>query len=130
MSTILLVEDTEDTRISLRRLLEIDGYDVQTAADGEAGLLLATRIRPDIVVTDFMMPQMDGLSLVLRLRNNPITADTGIILISAFTEDKETIFSSSADIYLQKPFDYDQLAEAIETLSEARFGLKTAGARH
>jgi len=76
------------------------------------------------------MPQLDGLSLVLRLRNNPITADTGIILISAFTEDKETILSSSADIYLQKPFDYDQLAEAIETLAEARFGLKTAGARH
>ena len=129
MSSILLIEDNEDTRIVLRRMLEIDGYDVQTASDGEAGLLLARRINPDIIITDFMMPRMDGLDLVFRLRNDPVTADAGIILMSAFTEDKETISSSGADIYLQKPFDYGQLAEAIEALEEARFGLKTANSR-
>jgi len=72
MSSILLIEDNEDTRIALRRLLEIDGHDVQTAADGEAGYLLATRTRPEIIVTDFMMPRLDGLSLIERLRNDLI----------------------------------------------------------
>ena len=129
MSSILLIEDNEDTRIALRRLLEIDGYDVQTAADGEAGYLLANRTRPDIVITDFMMPRLDGLSLIARLRNDPNLSDTQVILISAFCKDKETILSAGADICLQKPFDYDQLVESIEALEEARFGLKRVNAR-
>ena|SRR5258708_216112 len=130
MSSILLIEDNEDTRIALRRLLEIDGYEVHAAADGEAGYLLAIRTRPDIIVTDFMMPRLDGLSLIVKLRNDPNLSDTQVILISAFCKDKETILTDGADIYLQKPFDYDQLAEAIEVLEEARFGLKTVNARN
>ncbi len=130
MSRILLIEDNEDTRIALRRLLEIDCHEVMAAADGEAGYLLATRYKPDIIITDFMMPRMDGLSLVTRLRNDPIIGDTGVILISAFCKDKETILAAGADVYLQKPFDYDQLAELIEVLEEARYGLKRVNARN
>ena len=130
MSRILLIEDNEDTRIALRRLLEIDSHEVMAAADGEAGYLIATRFKPDIIITDFMMPRLDGLSLVTRLRNDPVIADTSVILISAFCKDKETILAAGADVYLQKPFDYDQLAEAIETLEEANYGLKKAVSQH
>jgi CheY-like chemotaxis protein len=130
MSSILLIEDNEDTRIALRRLLEIDSHEVWTAADGEAGYVFANRYKPDIVITDYMMPRMDGLSLIARIQNNSSLSDTQIILISAFCKDKETILAAGADICLQKPFDYDQLAEAIEVLEDARYELKTVNARN
>src|SRR5258706_13837666 len=101
MSNILLIEDNEDTRIALRRLLETDSHEVMAAADGEAGYLLATRFKPDIIVTDFMMPRLDGVNLTVRVRNDPHITDTGIILMSAVSQDNGTILAAGADVHLQ-----------------------------
>jgi len=83
-ATILLVEDEADAGELLRDLLELEGYRVLLAYDGAQGLALAVAERPDLVVTDVMMPRMDGLELIERLRRNPDTRRTPIVVLSAF----------------------------------------------
>jgi CheY-like chemotaxis protein len=128
MSSILLIEDNADMQLALRGLLEADSHHVYTASDGETGFSIAIQRTPDIIITDYMMPLLDGVNLASRLRGNPSTASIGIILISAFDLEREQILSSRADIHLQKPFDYNQLADAIKRLEEMEVGLAKSAA--
>lgn len=85
-TTVLIVEDEPDLGELLRELLELQGYRALLAYDGVEGVALAVAERPDVVVTDVMMPRMDGLELIERLRRNPDSRTTPVIVMSAFDD--------------------------------------------
>jgi len=112
---ILVVDDEEDTRTLLRTLLESEGYGVETAADGKAALEHIQAARPDLILLDVMMPQMDGLEVCDHLRFDPATRDVPIIFLTAkhdpVTQSRASILDAYA--YLEKPFSPDALLAEI-----------------
>ncbi len=101
MGTVLIVDDESSVRFLLRIAFEAAGNEVIEAAHGVAALERARSKRPDLVVTDFMMPVMNGGELVARLRANPETAGIPIVMVTASAVG-DTV---AADAVLAKPFD-------------------------
>ena len=112
--TILVVDDDPDIARFVEVNLRSAGYDVAVAGDGEEALERAGEIRPDLVLLDVMMPRIDGFEVAQRLRKNPQTANTSIIMLTAkaLSADKVTGLQSGADDYIIKPFDPDRAAGA------------------
>jgi signal transduction histidine kinase len=113
---ILVVEDNVDMRQYLANLLSKD-YDVRTAADGTAGLEEATRSPPDLVLSDILMPGLDGVALVRALRSDPKTAAVPAILLTARAGEDAALegLGSGADDYIVKPFSSRELRARIHT---------------
>ena len=121
--TILVVDDDPDIARFVEVNLRSAGYDVTVAADGEEALEKASDIRPDLVLLDVMMPRIDGFEVAQRLRKNPQTANTSIIMLTAkaLSADKVTGLQSGADDYIIKPFDpIELLARVKGTLRRAK----------
>jgi len=114
-SKILLADDNADMRDYIRRLLS-GSYIVQTVADGVAALTAIEKNPPDLVLTDVMMPGMDGFELLRSLRSNPATQDIPIILLSARAGEEARIegLAAGADDYLIKPFSARELLARVE----------------
>ncbi|MEG4089574.1 ATP-binding protein [Microcoleus sp. Pol12B4] len=114
-SNILLADDNADMRDYIRRLLS-GSYIVQTVADGVAALTAIEKNPPDLVLTDVMMPGMDGFELLRSLRSNPATQDIPIILLSARAGEEARIegLAAGADDYLIKPFSARELLARVE----------------
>ncbi|MEG4959734.1 MULTISPECIES: ATP-binding protein [unclassified Microcoleus] len=114
-SKIVLVDDNADMRDYIRRLLS-GSYIVQTVADGVAALTAIEKNPPDLVLTDVMMPGMDGFELLRSLRSNPATQDIPIILLSARAGEEARIegLAAGADDYLIKPFSARELLARVE----------------
>jgi PAS domain S-box-containing protein len=114
-ATILLVDDNADMRDYIRRLLS-GSYTVETATDGVAALATLDRHPPDLVLTDVMMPRMDGFELLRSLRANATTQDIPIILLSARAGEESRIegLEAGADDYLIKPFSARELVARVE----------------
>ncbi|MEG5066430.1 ATP-binding protein [Microcoleus sp. B3-A4] len=112
---ILLADDNTDMRDYIRRLLS-GSYTVQTVADGVAALTALKKNPPDLVLTDVMMPGMDGFELLRSLRSNPATQDIPIILLSARAGEESRIegLEAGADDYLIKPFSARELLARVE----------------
>mgnify|MGYP001584716087 CR=1 FL=1 len=118
---VLVVEDN----VELLRFLHLQLHDqhaVYLARNGEAGLELARRERPDVIVSDFMMDRMDGLTMIRELRASPETADIPVILLTAerSVETRLSAREAGADIYLEKPFSPRELRAAVESLLRRR----------
>jgi PAS domain S-box-containing protein len=113
---VLLADDNADMREYLRRLLEVD-YEVVATPDGEAALAAAQERRPDLVLTDVMMPRLDGFGLLGRLRSDPRTRTLPIILISARAGEEAQVegVARGADDYLVKPFTARELLARVAT---------------
>jgi diguanylate cyclase (GGDEF)-like protein len=121
--TILVVDDDPDIARFVEVNLRSVGYDVMVAADGEEALNRAEEVRPDLVLLDVMMPRVDGFEVAQRLRRNPRTANTSIIMLTAkaLSSDKVLGLTSGADDYIIKPFDpIELLARVKTTLRRAR----------
>jgi diguanylate cyclase (GGDEF)-like protein len=121
--TILVVDDDPDIARFVEVNLRSAGYEVSVAGDGEEALERATEIRPDLVLLDVMMPRLDGFEVAQRLRKNPQTANTSIIMLTAkaLSSDKVTGLQSGADDYIIKPFDpIELLARVKGTLRRAK----------
>ena len=121
--TILVVDDDPDIARFVEVNLRSAGYDVTVAADGEEALDKAAELRPDLVLLDVMMPRIDGFEVAQRLRKNPQTANTSIIMLTAkaLSADKVTGLQSGADDYIIKPFDpIELLARVKGTLRRAK----------
>jgi diguanylate cyclase (GGDEF)-like protein len=121
--TILVVDDDPDIARFVEVNLRSAGYDVAVAGDGEEALEKAGDLRPDLVLLDVMMPRIDGFEVAQRLRKNPQTSSTSIIMLTAkaLSADKVTGLQSGADDYIIKPFDpIELLARVKGTLRRAK----------
>lgn len=115
----VLVVDDEESIIDLIKLgLRYEGFQVETAPDGEQGLTIAQRFSPDIIILDIMMPGIDGLETCRRLRANPTTSDIPVLMLTAKDEVGDRILGlqTGADDYLTKPFDFYELLERIRAI--------------
>jgi CheY-like chemotaxis protein len=108
---ILIVDDEPDVLFLLRLTLEHAGYRVEEAPHGAAALEAIGRLRPALIITDLMMPVVDGRELIQRVRGEADIAALPIVLLSASPDDR-----SGADRVMRKPFDPRQLMRAIEDL--------------
>jgi DNA-binding response OmpR family regulator len=122
VATVLVVDDDPLIVKLLQMNLEMEGYDVITAADGEAGVTRAREDRPDIIICDVMMPRMDGMALTRTLKADPVTTSIPIILLSAKTaaSDIQAGKDAGADEYLTKPFDHLKLFGRVAALLAER----------
>ena len=113
---ILLVEDEATLAVIIRDTLNSQGFQVITAENGERGLQLFFHERPDVVVADVMMPNMDGLEMVKRIRNKDVT--TPILFLTALSETEDVVrgFEAGANDYLRKPFGMLELIVRIKAL--------------
>ncbi|MGP7999735.1 MAG: response regulator [Streptosporangiaceae bacterium] len=113
MARILVVDDEPDERFLVGRTLRKQGHDVTVAENGAAGLKEAQEQVPDLVVTDVMMPVMDGVEFIRRLRGDPATAGIPILAASG-----DTHLAGAADAVLAKPYDDDRLVTVVNSLLE------------
>jgi len=113
--TILVVDDEEVIRANVRRLLELEGYDVVCASGGEEALQLALAHRPAAVVCDLVMPDLDGYGVLRGLRARSETADLPVVLLtaSAGEGERDIALRAGAAFYVTKPFDLKQLLGAV-----------------
>ena len=111
MSRILVVDDEPDQRFLLRRLFERAGHEVSDAADGAAALQAVRAQAPDLVVTDVMMPVMDGVELIRCLRGDPATAHIPILAASG-----DAHLAGGADTIVPKPYESSHLLAVAEVL--------------
>ena len=116
MTRILVVEDNRNLATGLRNNLEIEGYEVHVAADGNAGLSQARELSPDLVVLDLMLPGMDGYRVLKTLREEGI--NTPILILSARGEETDKVlgFHLGADDYVAKPFGLLELLARVDAL--------------
>lgn len=108
---VLIVEDSPSVRETIAFILEAEGYEVRTAPNGEAGLALVDELNPRVVLTDAMMPEMDGFELCSRIRRNPEHAAICVIMLTSMgqTIDRERADEAGVDHFATKPFDEDQI---------------------
>lgn len=117
-------DDTEMSSYVVAQLGKV--YKIRTAADGEEALKLVSEKVPDLIISDVMMPKMDGLSLLKRLKSNVATNHVPVILLSSKTSvaDRMIGWDKGADAYVDKPFDMEELMAVVGTMIENRQRLK------
>jgi DNA-binding response OmpR family regulator len=121
---ILVVDDEPHIASFLRMGLSHEGFDVETAADGESALKTVSSFKPELVILDLMLPDMDGLEVAERLRADP---DLLLIMLTARDEvsDRVAGLARGADDYLVKPFAFEELLARIQAVTRRRRPLQT-----
>ena len=121
-STVLVVDDDPVILKLLEVNFDMEGFGVLIAHDGEEGIEVARRERPDVIVSDIMMPRVSGIELVAELKGDPDTSDIPIILLSAKAQnaDVRTGLDAGADDYITKPFEPLDLVDRVNRLLDAR----------
>lgn len=116
--TVLLVEDTEDNRYMMRRLLEMAGYNVVEATNGEEAVRLAASERPQLILMDLSLPVIDGLAATRAIRKLDGLEKVPIVAVSAHASaDFQTeALAAGCDAYITKPIDFSQLEQIIARL--------------
>lgn len=112
----LLVEDFEDSRFMMRRLLELSGFGVVEASDGEQAVTMAVAEQPALILMDLSLPKLDGLAATRRIRRHKSVGKTPIIAVSAHdsSESRAEALEAGCDEYVTKPIDFDQLNELLQ----------------
>ena len=125
---ILIIDDDLDTLRLVGLMLQRQGYQISAAANGEQGLAKAFEERPDAILLDVMMPEMDGYEVTRRLRKNPTTKTTPILMFTAKNQldDKVTGFEAGADDYITKPTHPAELQAHVRALLSRATPKKTA----
>ncbi len=116
MKKLLIIEDNQDVRENVGEILELASYQVVTAVNGKEGVDMAIKEKPDLIICDIMMPQLDGFGVIRILSKRVDTADIPFIFLSAKSEkeDFRKGMRLGADDYITKPFDDVELLDAIE----------------
>jgi CheY-like chemotaxis protein len=115
---VLVVEDEVIIRQLIVLNLELEGFEVHTAADGLEALARAREVRPHVITLDVMMPNLDGWTTAQRLRSDPETRDARIVFISARGRPADVSRGMQlGEAYLTKPFDPDEVVEAVRRLA-------------
>jgi CheY-like chemotaxis protein len=113
---ILVVEDNTDHRDLITRMLEIEGYTIFTAQDGDEGLEQVKAECPDLIICDVMMPRVDGLQMVRALRGMPEGSPIPVLMITAYGDVREDAIKAGADRTMGKPFDFDELIKVVKEM--------------
>lgn len=133
---MLVVDDNRVIRQLIRVNLELEGFEVVTAADGAECLEVVQHVRPDVVTLDVVMPRLDGLRTAARLRADPATSHLPVAIISACTQyEVESGIAAGVDAFLAKPFEPTELVRLVRQLMrregpppvEGRHGAGRAG---
>src|SRR5690348_15026068 len=108
---VLVVEDFEDNRFMMRRLLEMAGYEVLEATDGEQAMSLAAERRPALILMDLSLPRVDGLAATRLIRQHPEMGHVPIVAVSAHdsADFHAEALAAGCNDYIPKPIDFDQL---------------------
>ena len=117
MARILVIEDEFQIRLNLQLMLKAEGHEVEQASNGREGLSKFAESRPDLVLCDVMMPELDGFGVLEALRANPDNADLPFVFVTAL-DDRASMrrgMNLGADDFLNKPFTRDELLEAVNT---------------
>ena len=123
--TVLMVDDQRDNLTLLLSTLQPQGYNIQPALSGADALKIAARIKPDLILLDVMMPEMDGFETCRRFKEDPALRDIPIIFLTARTEPNAVVdgFQAGAIDYVTKPFQQDELLMRVETQLKLRRSL-------
>ncbi len=118
MKTVLIAEDNPTNRELLRELLEIRGYTVAEACNGQEALVSVEQAPPDILLLDIGMPVLDGFAVVRKLRENPRLTSLPVVSVTAYAMqgDREKIMNSGFDGYLSKPVNSSSLFKELDRL--------------
>jgi two-component system, cell cycle response regulator DivK len=114
--TVLYIEDNPDNRLLVKRVLLSEDYAMLEAGDAREALSVLKSTRPDLILMDINMPDMDGYSLTARIKSMPGFERVPILALTAnvMRGDKEKVLEAGCDGYIQKPIDIDQLSREIE----------------
>ncbi|MCX6561563.1 MAG: response regulator [Candidatus Aminicenantes bacterium] len=114
----LVIDDDRVTRALIERILGGIGFEIFTAADGEAGLEAAARFVPALIVTDLLLPKADGLAVCSRIRKDPRLSGAKILVVTGLKNPgvQREARSAGADAILEKPFQADVLIRAVRAL--------------
>lgn len=120
---LLLVDDEPGVRISVKEYLqEVGGFEVQAASNANEALQMLEKQTPDLVISDIMMPQLDGYEFLKKLREDPRFKNLPVIFLTArgMTTDRIKGYQAGVDAYLSKPFEPDELVAMVENLLNRR----------
>ncbi|MER7764063.1 response regulator [Streptomyces sp. NPDC097619] len=118
---VLVVDDNKVIRQLIKVNLELEGFEVVTASDGAECLDVIHEVRPDVVTLDVVMPRLDGIGTVARLRADPRTSGLPVAIVSACTQyEVESGFAVGADAFLSKPFEPAELIRIVRRLVAER----------
>ena len=114
----LVVEDFEDSRFMMRRLLEMAGYNVLEASDGEQAVQIAVEARPVLILMDLSLPKLDGLAATRQIRQKKGLKAVPIVAVSAHDspQSRTEALEAGCDEYVTKPIDFDRMDDLIKTL--------------
>lgn len=125
MARILVIDDEDAVRVAIRHALELEGHIIAEAANGEEALAMVADVRPDITITDILMPDMDGIETMLELRKR----DPNIVVLAISgggqignAEFLEVARLLGANSVLEKPFEISELRGAVDALQSERSG--------
>ena len=118
---VLIIDDDPNLRAALEALLEVKGYEIIQASDGEEGLRKAKSTRPDIIILDVTMPKKSGLEVASELKDNPRYQSIPIIMLTAIDKlsgktEEYWHKASRADFYIAKPFKYAEVIDTVEKM--------------
>jgi two-component system cell cycle response regulator DivK len=122
---LLYVEDNDDNLYMLTLWFDVaGGYEIVSAPDGTAGIAMATAERPDLILMDLNLPEIDGWEATRRLKADPATRDIPIIALTAhaMAGDREKALATGCDEFETKPIDFDRLLPKVERLIDAKEG--------
>ena len=135
MKSVLVIDDNQDIRENTAEIMELAGYKTFTAENGKKGIEIAQREKPDVIVCDIMMPELDGYGVLHLIRKNPETEHIPFIFLTAKTErtDLRKGMEMGADDYVTKPFEEIELLNAVEIrlkkaeIMQQKYALSTNG---
>ena len=119
LGRVLVVDDDEVIRRLIAVNLQLEGFEVETAVDGQDCLDKVTEIDPDVITLDVMMPRLDGWETAVQLRRSPDTAHIKVVLITARAQEDDKTHGTrvAADAYLTKPFDPNEMIRVVRELA-------------
>jgi len=113
---VLIIDDNADFLKLLRFRLEASGYFVISAYDGDGGLKQAKKDKPDLILLDVMMPKMDGYAVMRLLKEDKMTKDIPIVMLTCLEKTKDAFLDAGVKGYIIKPYDKEDLLQMIDNL--------------